>query len=112
MREVFLLHGLNVTSITLIAIIHIFLMAHVLGIESTATWVREMSIANGLSLAGRITAVNNVNLGQCIVECYMDESCITAAVSESVHGCQLYGLDLEEHKHLTPQMDTVFYKCM
>ena len=86
-------------------------MAHVLGIESSATWARETSIVNGLSLAGRITTVDNVNLVQCIVECYMDKSCITVGVSESLHGCQLYDLDLEGHKHMTAQMDTFFYKC-
>ena len=86
-------------------------MAHVLGIESSATWARETSIVNGLSLTGRITTVDNVNLGQCIVECYMDESCITVGVSESVHSCQLYDLDLEGHKYMTVQMDTCFYKC-
>ena len=78
--------------------------------ESTVTWVGETTISNGLSLAGRITTIDNVNLGQCIVECYMDESCITVGVSESVGGCQLYDLDLEDHQYMTAQADTAFYK--
>ena len=88
-----------------------YLFIYLSGIESVATWIREASIANGLSLAGRITTVDNVNLSQCIVECFMDESCVTVGVSESGEGCQLYGLDLEDHQHMTTQMGTYFYKC-
>ena len=83
----------------------------ILGIASAATWVREPSILNGLSLAGQITTVDNVNLGQCIVECFMDQTCITVGFSESGNVCQLYHFDLEGHQHMTVLMDTYFYKC-